>query len=195
MVEKRATWYTATEFNTMRQQCVKLARQLEQSDKKETTVSSGRPSPKLRGLERLTKTTVQKLLTRRKLLNSELQVLRQLGWKAGTASPGNNCNADECLATLFQSYTSISAREARTMAKLDAKRAKQCYQQIDLRHELEEQGKRAAAATDADAARDMNSRPHGRALSSSPKKRDDEMTSWTVESVFGEELARFIENR
>lgn len=111
--EKRSTWYNVREFQTMRQSAVKLARSVETAES----------SSKERGLERLGKAAVKKLTARRRALNAELKVLRELGWMESDRS---HLIVDD-LAELFQSYTKVSAHEARVTGLQDEKCAYEYY--------------------------------------------------------------------
>mmetsp|Transcript_22681 Transcript_22681/g.53681 ORF Transcript_22681/g.53681 Transcript_22681/m.53681 type:complete len:565 (+) Transcript_22681:53-1747(+) len=129
--EKLATWYNVQEFQSIRQSAIKLARSIESKTAaknngeggatgRETTIAS---SQKTRGLERLGKAAIKKLSARRRVLYSELKVLRELGWMGKEKS---HAVLDD-LAELFRGYTKSSAQEARAIGQLDEKVAYKCY--------------------------------------------------------------------
>ncbi|KAG7348813.1 hypothetical protein IV203_011410 [Nitzschia inconspicua] len=117
--EKANTWFTGQEFLGIRNAALSFAKSMDSLvgvQKTKAVQNEGR------GLERVMKHNLKKHSTRRKRLFAEIAVLRRHGFHRVTP---------EDLALLFQSYTHVSALEARAMGRDDEVRARDCYSDDD----------------------------------------------------------------
>ncbi|KAG7337323.1 hypothetical protein IV203_014097 [Nitzschia inconspicua] len=117
--EKANTWFTGQEFLDIRNAALSFAKSMDSLvgiQKTKAVQNEGR------GLERVMKHNLKKHSTRRKRLFAEIALLRRHGFHRVTP---------EDLALLFQSYTHVSALEARAMGRDDEVRARDCYSDDD----------------------------------------------------------------